>query len=40
MEEMFLGIFQNDAEVAAHASQDGAAPGRFKYEDVNNGWSY
>ena len=30
-----LGIFQNDAEVAAHASQDGAAPGRFKYEDVN-----
>ncbi len=31
-----LGIFQNDAEVAAHATQDGAAPGRFKYEDVNN----
>mgnify|MGYP005747952585 FL=1 len=30
-----LGIFQNDAEVAAHASQDGAAPGRFKYEDIN-----
>ena len=30
-----LGIFQNDAEVAAHATQDGAAPGRFKYEDVN-----
>ena len=30
-----LGIFQTDAEVAAHASQDGAAPGRFKYEDVN-----
>jgi len=29
------GIFQNDAEVAAHASQDGAAPGRFKYRDVN-----
>ena len=30
-----LGIFQNDAEVAAHASQDGAAPGRFKYADIN-----
>jgi TonB-linked SusC/RagA family outer membrane protein len=30
-----LGIFQNDAEVAAHATQDGAAPGRFKYEDIN-----
>jgi TonB-linked SusC/RagA family outer membrane protein len=30
-----LGIFQSDAEVASHASQDGAAPGRFKYEDVN-----
>jgi TonB-linked SusC/RagA family outer membrane protein len=30
-----LGIFQNDAEVAAHASQDGAAPGRYKYEDIN-----
>ena len=31
-----LGIFQNDAEVAAHATQDGAGPGRFKYEDINN----
>ena len=30
-----LGIFQNDAEVAAHATQDGAGPGRFKYEDIN-----
>ena len=30
-----LGIFQNQAEVDAHATQDGAAPGRFKYEDVN-----
>lgn len=29
------GIFQNDAEVAAHATQEGAAPGRFKYRDVN-----
>ena len=31
-----IGIFQNDAEVAAHATQDGAGPGRFKYEDINN----
>jgi TonB-linked SusC/RagA family outer membrane protein len=31
-----LGIFQDQAEVDAHATQDGAAPGRFKYEDVNN----
>ena len=31
-----LGIFQNDAEVAAHATQDGAGPGRFKYEDINS----
>ena len=31
-----VGIFQNDAEVAAHATQDGAGPGRFKYEDINN----
>ena len=30
-----LGIFQNDAEVAAHATKDGAGPGRFKYEDIN-----
>ena len=30
-----LGIFQNEAEVAAHASQEGAAPGRFKYADIN-----
>ena len=30
-----LGIFQNDAEIAAHATQDGAGPGRFKYEDIN-----
>jgi TonB-linked SusC/RagA family outer membrane protein len=30
-----IGIFQNDAEVAAHATQDGAGPGRFKYEDIN-----
>ena len=29
------GIFQNDGEVAAHASQDGAAPGRLRYKDVD-----
>ena len=30
-----LGIFQTAAEVAAHATQDGAGVGRFKYEDIN-----
>jgi TonB-linked SusC/RagA family outer membrane protein len=30
------GIFQNQAEVDAHATQDGAAPGRFRFVDVNN----
>ena len=30
-----LGIFQTQAEVDAHATQDGAGVGRFKYEDVN-----
>jgi TonB-linked SusC/RagA family outer membrane protein len=30
-----LGIFQTEAEVASHATQDGAGVGRFKYEDVN-----
>ncbi len=30
-----LGLFQSAAEVAASATQTGAAPGRFKYEDVN-----
>jgi TonB-dependent starch-binding outer membrane protein SusC len=29
------GIFQNQAEVDAHAQQDGAAPGRFRFRDVN-----
>jgi len=29
------GIFQNAAEVASSATQDAAAPGRFKYVDVN-----
>ena len=28
------GIFQNQAEVDAHAAQDGAAPGRFRFRDV------
>lgn len=29
------GIFQNEAEVQAHATQDGAAPGRIRFKDVN-----
>lgn len=29
-----IGLFQTDAEASAY-KQDGAAPGRFKYEDVN-----
>lgn len=29
------GIFQNDAEVANHASQPGAAPGRLIYRDLD-----
>jgi TonB-linked SusC/RagA family outer membrane protein len=29
------GIFQSDAEVEAHATQDGAAPGRIRFVDVN-----
>ncbi len=29
------GIFQNDAEVADHARQTGAAPGRLIYRDLN-----
>ncbi|MDX1638238.1 MAG: SusC/RagA family TonB-linked outer membrane protein, partial [Balneolaceae bacterium] len=29
------GIFMNQAEVDAHVSQDGAAPGRFRFVDVN-----
>lgn len=31
-----LGLFQSDAEVAASPTQTGAAPGRFKYADINN----
>ncbi len=30
------GYFQNAADVAAHATQDGAAPGRIKFRDLNN----
>ncbi|MBN7817179.1 SusC/RagA family TonB-linked outer membrane protein [Algoriphagus pacificus] len=29
------GLFRNAEDVANHATQDGAAPGRFKYEDIN-----
>ena len=29
------GIFANASEVAAHAQQDGAAPGRFRFVDTN-----
>jgi TonB-dependent starch-binding outer membrane protein SusC len=31
-----LGLFQSDAEVSSSPAQTGAAPGRFKYADVNN----
>ena len=30
------GIFQNQADVAAHATQTGAGVGRIKYQDINN----
>nr|MDQ3395629.1 TonB-dependent receptor [Bacteroidota bacterium] len=30
------GLFQNQAEVDAHATQVGAAPGRIRYVDLNN----
>ena len=30
-----LGIFQNEEEVSDHALQEGAAPGRWKFEDIN-----
>lgn len=29
------GLFQNENEVAAHATQVGAAPGRIRYRDIN-----
>ena len=29
------GFFKDDADVKAHATQDGAAPGRIKFRDVN-----
>jgi hypothetical protein len=31
-----LGLFQSDDEVSKAAVQDGAAPGRFRYADMNN----
>lgn len=30
-----LGLFASDADVESHATQADAAPGRFKFEDVN-----
>lgn len=30
-----LGLFRNQEDVNSHAAQDGKAPGRFKFEDVN-----
>jgi hypothetical protein len=30
-----LGLFRNAEDVSKHAVQDGKAPGRFKFEDVN-----
>ncbi len=30
------GLFANQGEVDAHATQQGAAPGRFRFEDINN----
>ncbi|WP_338868874.1 TonB-dependent receptor [Spirosoma sp. SC4-14] len=30
-----IGLFNSDAEVAAAPTQSGAAPGRFKYQDIN-----
>lgn len=29
------GLFRNAEDVSSHATQSGAAPGRFKYEDIN-----
>ncbi|MEM1325168.1 MAG: TonB-dependent receptor [Bacteroidota bacterium] len=31
-----VGLFRDDADVEAHATQPDAAPGRFKFEDINN----
>ena len=30
------GFFENEAAVEAHATQDGAAPGRIRFKDTNN----
>ena len=29
------GLFENQADIDAHADQDGAAPGRFKFRDID-----
>jgi TonB-linked SusC/RagA family outer membrane protein len=31
-----VGLFRDDADVDNHATQDGAAPGRFKFRDLDN----
>ncbi len=31
-----IGLFQSQADIAKSPTQDAAAPGRFKYKDVNN----
>jgi TonB-linked SusC/RagA family outer membrane protein len=31
-----VGLFRDSEDVANHATQEGAAPGRFKYRDLNN----
>jgi len=31
-----VGLFRSDQEVAEAPAQDGAAPGRFRYQDTNN----
>ncbi|MGM0945041.1 MAG: SusC/RagA family TonB-linked outer membrane protein [Bacteroidota bacterium] len=30
-----IGLFQSEEDVASHATQQGAAPGRLKFEDIN-----
>ncbi len=30
-----IGLFQSEEDVASHATQTGAAPGRLKFEDIN-----
>ncbi|GAA5221701.1 TonB-dependent receptor [Membranihabitans marinus] len=31
-----IGLFQSSEDIESSPDQDGAAPGRFKYEDINN----